>query len=125
MGIASRPGALKPAFRILLLRSARSRRHTPASIADLPDGLFGLLFEPAPAAAARRRGSSATASSSPRDSQHEPVRSPPPDLQCPGVPYHRALSHPLRDPSGKGSVRSEEHTSELQSPWNLVCRLLL
>src|SRR5256885_7316905 len=22
-------------------------------------------------------------------------------------------------------VRSEEHTSELQSPWNLVCRLLL
>src|SRR5256885_6443999 len=24
-----------------------------------------------------------------------------------------------------GSVRSEEHTSELQSPCNLVCRLLL
>src|ERR1039457_2885457 len=23
------------------------------------------------------------------------------------------------------STRSEEHTSELQSPWNLVCRLLL
>src|SRR2546426_4507145 len=23
------------------------------------------------------------------------------------------------------SARSEEHTSELQSPWNLVCRLLL
>src|SRR3989454_2707210 len=22
-------------------------------------------------------------------------------------------------------IRSEEHTSELQSPWNLVCRLLL
>src|SRR3989454_8874346 len=22
-------------------------------------------------------------------------------------------------------LRSEEHTSELQSPWNLVCRLLL
>src|SRR2546426_6133367 len=29
--------------------------------------------------------------------------------------------------SGKGSrrIRSEEHTSELQSPCNLVCRLLL
>src|SRR5688500_19175164 len=27
--------------------------------------------------------------------------------------------------SGPGLVRSEEHTSELQSPCNLVCRLLL
>src|SRR5256885_10695359 len=26
---------------------------------------------------------------------------------------------------GQGQVRSEEHTSELQSPCNLVCRLLL
>src|SRR5256885_6232468 len=26
---------------------------------------------------------------------------------------------------GLGDVRSEEHTSELQSPCNLVCRLLL
>src|SRR2546426_7510885 len=26
---------------------------------------------------------------------------------------------------GSGSERSEEHTSELQSPCNLVCRLLL
>src|SRR2546426_2174167 len=25
----------------------------------------------------------------------------------------------------RGSIRSEEHTSELQSPCNLVCRLLL
>src|SRR5256885_3142648 len=25
----------------------------------------------------------------------------------------------------KGGIRSEEHTSELQSPCNLVCRLLL
>src|SRR2546426_12717838 len=27
--------------------------------------------------------------------------------------------------TGSGTVRSEEHTSELQSPCNLVCRLLL
>src|SRR2546426_5326459 len=27
--------------------------------------------------------------------------------------------------AGQGAVRSEEHTSELQSPCNLVCRLLL
>src|SRR5256885_8626484 len=32
----------------------------------------------------------------------------------------------VRLPDGEGvSVRSEEHTSELQSPCNLVCRLLL
>src|SRR5256885_7093694 len=28
-------------------------------------------------------------------------------------------------PPGLGKTRSEEHTSELQSPCNLVCRLLL
>src|SRR2546426_3518715 len=27
--------------------------------------------------------------------------------------------------AGRGDMRSEEHTSELQSPCNLVCRLLL
>src|SRR2546426_10617956 len=27
--------------------------------------------------------------------------------------------------AGRGKARSEEHTSELQSPCNLVCRLLL
>src|ERR1022692_3774799 len=32
-------------------------------------------------------------------------------------------SHSMSSPSG--SSRSEEHTSELQSPCNLVCRLLL
>src|SRR2546426_4365102 len=31
---------------------------------------------------------------------------------------------PRRSREG-GSIRSEEHTSELQSPCNLVCRLLL
>src|SRR5256885_12903087 len=34
------------------------------------------------------------------------------------LPPRRPLPH-------GGSVRSEEHTSELQSPCNLVCRLLL
>src|SRR5437867_7816813 len=28
-------------------------------------------------------------------------------------------------PLGEGALRSEEHTSELQSPYDLVCRLLL
>src|SRR2546426_5749793 len=31
----------------------------------------------------------------------------------------------VRPPRGGGRARSEEHTSELQSPCNLVCRLLL
>src|SRR5256885_12219163 len=34
----------------------------------------------------------------------------------------RQLSHP---PHSQSHGRSEEHTSELQSPCNLVCRLLL
>src|SRR5256885_3938969 len=38
-----------------------------------------------------------------------------------GEPTPRALPTRL----AKGLLRSEEHTSELQSPCNLVCRLLL
>src|ERR1039457_4301838 len=43
----------------------------------------------------------------------------PPKMPIPGVRNLIAVG------SGKGGVRSEEHTSELQSPCNLVCRLLL
>src|SRR5258708_27506224 len=32
---------------------------------------------------------------------------------------------PIAEASGRRSCRSEEHTSELQSPDHLVCRLLL
>src|SRR5690348_18220872 len=36
------------------------------------------------------------------------------------------VADPVRAPRGRvGDVRSEEHTSELQSPVHLVCRLLL
>src|SRR2546430_8532072 len=37
----------------------------------------------------------------------------------------RKPSSPTPLPEGEGSRRSEEHTSELQSQSNLVCRLLL
>src|SRR2546426_7094761 len=37
----------------------------------------------------------------------------------------RSRQRCARRESGKGPSRSEEHTSELQSPCNLVCRLLL
>src|SRR2546426_2701035 len=47
-----------------------------------------------------------------------------------GVPAHLFLesagAHQRRDHARRvGALRSEEHTSELQSPCNLVCRLLL
>src|SRR5256885_9202892 len=37
----------------------------------------------------------------------------------------RPHGSPRVDRSARGEPRSEEHTSELQSPCNLVCRLLL
>src|SRR5258708_18655677 len=37
----------------------------------------------------------------------------------------RRLLWPLRGPYAREARRSEEHTSELQSPDHLVCRLLL
>src|SRR2546426_4478364 len=43
-------------------------------------------------------------------------------------PYARACLHHRdehHEPAGRKAGRSEEHTSELQSPCNLVCRLLL
>src|SRR2546426_12233583 len=42
----------------------------------------------------------------------------------PESPFLRA-PHAAREEMGTLEVRSEEHTSELQSPCNLVCRLLL
>src|SRR5256885_12559182 len=36
-----------------------------------------------------------------------------------------AVRFPRSHSDGSGTRRSEEHTSELQSPCNLVCRLLL
>src|SRR2546430_9304546 len=58
-----------------------------------------------------------------------PISSPP--HRCPSRPCRRpdggrGRAGRGRDPSrGRGRCRSEEHTSELQSQSNLVCRLLL
>src|SRR5205807_8962931 len=42
------------------------------------------------------------------------------------IGYRRSLDHSHQlVGDAEGRVRSEEHTSELQSPCNLVCRLLL
>src|SRR5260370_27104622 len=48
-------------------------------------------------------------------------------LLQPGETFEYTSGCQLRTPNGsmQGSYRSEEHTSELQSHLNLVCRLLL
>src|SRR2546426_2669238 len=59
-----------------------------------------------------------------------------PPLCCRPCPPHAPARVRARDPEGRRrrqspphaatfACRSEEHTSELQSPCNLVCRLLL
>src|ERR1039457_5204788 len=45
-------------------------------------------------------------------------------LSRPGHPYERFLAQP-GERQEEVATRSEEHTSEVQSPCNLVCRLLL
>src|SRR5688500_19965464 len=42
-----------------------------------------------------------------------------------GLRITQGLGAGSRPEIGKAAARSEEHTSELQSPCNLVCRLLL
>src|SRR5256885_12908919 len=62
-----------------------------------------------------------------------PAASPPPPWPGPHPPFRRGScrggSPPPTDPARlylcPYGFRSEEHTSELQSPCNLVCRLLL
>src|SRR5260370_19196184 len=47
-----------------------------------------------------------------------------PELTCRDVILH-ARHHHRNNRPGRRATRSEEHTSELQSHLNLVCRLLL
>src|SRR5437879_10088178 len=62
------------------------------------------------------------------------IRRPPRSTLFPYTTLFRSRSSPCRSParlpssaraSSGGCSRSEEHTSELQSPMYLVCRLLL
>src|SRR5438309_3502242 len=48
----------------------------------------------------------------------------PPSWTC-SPPSSRCSSSPSAAPSSSTRTRSEEHTSELQSQFHLVCRLLL
>src|SRR5258708_30096866 len=60
---------------------------------------------------------------SPLDTSDAPLRSSPDRKPpAPSKRERRTAQFALR---GSGRLRSEEHTSELQSPDHLVCRLLL
>src|SRR5256885_3778181 len=55
-----------------------------------------------------------------------PIPSAPlPELHAFARPAPRLLAQAQSQAGARGHERSEEHTSELQSPCNLVCRLLL
>src|SRR5256885_4464080 len=58
-----------------------------------------------------------------------PICSPPSGrswaTRCDGSPSSTSATPRSSRRSRSGAIRSEEHTSELQSPCNLVCRLLL
>src|SRR5256885_7171600 len=57
-----------------------------------------------------------------RQSKPSPAAPPKPLPPSRTAPPHARVRQVVSPPR---SVRSEEHTSELQSPCNLVCRLLL
>src|SRR2546430_10023925 len=64
------------------------------------------------------------------DGDGEPRAGPQPDLGATGgvggrPRHHRHARHVGRQGAAHRGARSEEHTSELQSQSNLVCRLLL
>src|SRR5207248_9865948 len=54
------------------------------------------------------------------------AQSPPPAARHPSTSRRARSRRPSAPPDGSPPLpRSEEHTSELQSPYDLVCRLLL
>src|SRR5688500_20235072 len=58
-------------------------------------------------------------------SLHDALPISPLELESQQIGIFQARGHVLIFGLGMGWARSEEHTSELQSPCNLVCRLLL
>src|SRR5256885_4070776 len=53
---------------------------------------------------------------------HAPIA---PQVEAFGQVYVEAMAAGVPSVITRAGIRSEEHTSELQSPCNLVCRLLL
>src|SRR5438094_6410842 len=57
--------------------------------------------------------------------QTQPLPAVPPPAAIPPPAPSQPVQLPSPDHHGEQPSRSEEHTSELQSPYDLVCRLLL
>src|SRR5207244_12815616 len=92
--------------------------HTLTYTLSLHDAL-PISTEAAPPISAAGRSTSIRAASaaSPRENRRPGI-----SRTCPRAPRS---SVPPNSAGGRPAARSEEHTSELQSPDHLVCRLLL
>src|SRR5207249_11999227 len=98
--------------------SSQEARRGPASIpSDEPQGMASGSSASPPRA--RTAGSTSTATIEGRDRD---LIEPPPGR---GEPRHATSRSPLAASRSRSPPRSEEHTSELQSRFDLVCRLLL
>src|SRR5256885_16599043 len=91
-----------------MFSSSRSRRHQYFAMTQ--------IMKPTPTRATLPESSSRV--------NHYSLPKPPPIMPNPPALLTVAASLPSATTS-IGASRSEEHTSELQSPCNLVCRLLL
>src|SRR2546426_8354049 len=78
---------------------------------------------PPPAAACQRSDDSPGNQTRPASASPNTPTSP--TESRPAKSRSSALAYAPERPANRCSARSEEHTSELQSPCNLVCRLLL
>src|SRR5205085_9765558 len=103
--------------------------HLPSAPSRSPPSLHDALpistWSPPPSPPGRRIPCCPKGSRRPPRATRTPARRPPPHSTATPAPAGRPASP---TPAGSGSTsapRSEEHTSELQSQSNLVCRLLL
>src|SRR2546426_7451782 len=80
----------------------------------------GVAFPPASCSSARTASGKAAGAAKSDGSVHDVWRTREPSWVTRKTMTAAAATHP-----SETRVRSEEHTSELQSPCNLVCRLLL
>src|SRR5256885_11154552 len=88
-----------------------------------PQPTVSVIEPPVPSHAETAASPSALLPSIPKGTQAQPHAVSSPGTIPPSLKSHIAPASPLI--GSKPVDRSEEHTSELQSPCNLVCRLLL
>src|SRR5574337_2138645 len=70
-------------------------------------------------------GATGAAAAAPEPSPSNSTKGAPTSTTVPASTYNLVTTPVYGDKISCSNLRSEEHTSELQSPLNLVCRLLL